>query len=234
MVRDATLVADPFHVTKLANTKARRVPTPGAERDPRSSGPQVRSPLSLPAPVDQGQGAARRQRPREAHRPPSCRRSPRRCGHPLAGQGGRASSMHTPIPTSPSSGSPSNDLVDEDSGSRPARSDEPCSAGSTGLPPGTSPRLQRTDRGDQELHQAGRARRVRVHVVPGLPDLLPRCPGPGFPPGDTTNAAEMCCRDPPDTKSQEATGFSQRSGWGCTRRNMVVTSALASGHGLGG
>ena len=95
MVRDATLVADPFHVTKLANTKARRVPTPGAERDPRSSGPQVRSPLSLPAPVDQGQGAARRQRPREAHRPPSCRRSPRRCGHPLAGQGGRARALCT-------------------------------------------------------------------------------------------------------------------------------------------
>ena len=34
--------------------------------------------------------------------------------------------MHTPIPTSPSSGSPSNDLVDQDSGSRPARSTNPA------------------------------------------------------------------------------------------------------------
>ena len=62
MVPDATLVADPFHVVQARQHQARRVPTPGAERDPRTPGPQVRSPLSLPTPAHQGQGAPRRQR----------------------------------------------------------------------------------------------------------------------------------------------------------------------------
>ena len=54
MLPDAVQVADPFHVVKLANTDARRVPPAGAERDVRSSGPQDRSALPGPPAADHG------------------------------------------------------------------------------------------------------------------------------------------------------------------------------------
>ena len=48
MLPDAVQVADPFHVVRLAQPRARRVPPPGAERDARPSRPQGRPALPLP------------------------------------------------------------------------------------------------------------------------------------------------------------------------------------------
>jgi transposase len=68
MLPDATQIADPFHLVKLANSKLRRVSPPGAERDARSSRTQDRSALPSPAVVDQGARTSRRPRRREAAR----------------------------------------------------------------------------------------------------------------------------------------------------------------------
>ncbi|HET6834948.1 MAG TPA: transposase [Acidimicrobiales bacterium] len=58
MLPDATQIADPFHVVKLANSKLdecrRRVPPPGAERDARAPWPQERPALPGPATAHQG------------------------------------------------------------------------------------------------------------------------------------------------------------------------------------
>jgi hypothetical protein len=56
-------------------------------------------------------------------------------------------------------------------------------------------------------HRASPARRVRIHVLPGLPDLSP-VPRSLLSPADTANAAEMRFRDPAASKCQVATGFS--------------------------
>ena len=105
MVPEATLVADPFHVVKLANTKLdecrRRVQNETLGHRGRKSDPLYRCRRLL----DQGQGATRRQGTREAHRPPRAGDPTRRRRH-AAGRPRRpsASSTPTPIPTSPSSG----------------------------------------------------------------------------------------------------------------------------------
>ena len=54
MLPDATQVADPFHLVKLAQPEARRGTSPGAERDVRSPGPQRRSALPVPPAPHQG------------------------------------------------------------------------------------------------------------------------------------------------------------------------------------
>jgi transposase len=74
MVPTVTLVADPFHVCELANTKLdecrRRV-----QNETRPPRPAVRPPLPLPAPVDPGEGTPRRQGAPEAPRAVAGRRS---------------------------------------------------------------------------------------------------------------------------------------------------------------
>ena len=86
---DAVQVADPFHLVKLANSQARRVPPPGPERDPRPPGPQGRPALPVPPAAHQGRRTPRRPRPHQAPRPARRRRPPRRGAHGLARQGGR-------------------------------------------------------------------------------------------------------------------------------------------------
>ena len=59
MVPNAVQVADPFHVVKAGQHQARRVPTPGAERDHGAPWSQRRSALPLPPLVDQGRRTPR-------------------------------------------------------------------------------------------------------------------------------------------------------------------------------
>jgi len=72
MLPDAIQVADPFHLIKLANSKLDECRRRCRTR-PRTSWPQVGPPLPLPAPSDQGGGAAGRPWTGEARRPVACR-----------------------------------------------------------------------------------------------------------------------------------------------------------------
>ena len=194
MERDATLVADPFHVTKLANTKLdecrRRVQNETLGHRGRKSDPLYRCRRLLTKAKErlhdkgherltgllragdlQGDVATLWQA-KEALRALCTRRSrPRpRVGHP----GQRPE--------------------EKDYGSRPARRTNSLriearslgrtrSAGNTRLPPRTRPTSPKDPPKRSTTSSSGSARRVWVHVVPELTDLFPRWPGPGVPLG---------------------------------------------------
>ena len=86
MVPGATLVADPFHVVKLANTKLdecrRRVQNETLGHRGRKSDPLYRCRRLLTKAKERLDEA----RTREAHRTAACRRSPRRRGHAVGSQ----------------------------------------------------------------------------------------------------------------------------------------------------
>ena len=230
------LVADPFHVTS-SPTPSSTSAVPCAERDPRSSGPQVRSSLSLPAPFDQGQGAGSTTRATKSSPASFVPAIPIGDVATLwQAKEALASSMHTPIRPRPRVGHPAGQRP-EGQGLRdrgPLARTHPAPLETPDCRRGPGPRLPRTHRSGQQLHRAGQARRARVHVVLELTDLLPRWPRSRRSPEDAANAAELGFRDPRAPKFQEATGFSQRLVRRCICRNLVVTSVLASGHGLGG
>ena len=145
---------------------ARRVPPPGAERDPRPPWPQDRPALPCPAAADHGRRTARRAGRDQAARPARRRRPRRRGAHRLARQGGRPlRSTTTPTPTSPIA------FVDrlgrdlQDASCPP----EVRQLGRTILRWRDQivawhrcPRLQRSDRSGQQPDQARQACRVRV------------------------------------------------------------------------
>ena len=143
MLPDAVQVADPFHVVQAGQHGAGRVPPPGAERDPRPSGPQDRSALPVPAPagrwprerltVDGHERAAR----------PARRRRPAAGGVVrLERQGGRPPDLRPHRPTSsPSSGSTRSSATSPTPRcrSRCAGSAAPSAGGGTRSSPGTAP-----------------------------------------------------------------------------------------------
>jgi len=77
MLPDATQIADPFHLIKLANSKARRVPAPGPERDPGPPRPQARPSVPIRTAAHPSRRTPSRQRPHEAARAAGRRRSTR-------------------------------------------------------------------------------------------------------------------------------------------------------------
>ena len=95
----------PISRREAGQHQARRVPAPGPERDARPSRPQDRSPLSMPAPPDQGRGAPGRARDGRSSWA-CCGPATRTATWPPCGRPRRpcASSTPTAIPTSPCSG----------------------------------------------------------------------------------------------------------------------------------
>ena len=132
----------PVPCREAGQPEARRVPPAGAERDPRSSGPQGRSALPVPAAVDQGRRTPRRPGPHQAAGSARRRRSPTaRSAPPGTPRKSCAASTTTRSrprprvrrPARPRS--PRRVLPDRGPLARP----DPASAGGTRSPPGTTP-----------------------------------------------------------------------------------------------
>ena len=174
MEAGASLVADPFHVTKLANTKLDECPCRVQNATLGHRGRES-DPLSLPAPFDQGQRAGSTTKATITSSPASFvpaisianTATLWQAKEALRALCTRRSDLALGWVTQPGNGLKEKDYAIEArslgptrSGSRPARSDQLAPLETPDCRRGPGPRLPRTHRSGQQLHRAGQARRV--------------------------------------------------------------------------